>query len=226
MKTDRAGMKYGAELDIHHCFPESDHDFIKYGYRQMVKDRYWLRVADAIVDSFPNGLPIGYVTSHWFQNLAMTAFDRYVRGLDGVAHYYRYVDNVHLYGPNKRKLHRALQAAMDWLAAADYTCNQCWQVYRTDYVDRDGRHRGRALDGLGFVIYCDHTIYRKRTTRRLIRLCLNIKARPHGVPTPHQARQAACRIGQLKHANMHRFRVKYVDGVVSYRKIRKVVQNA
>ena len=45
-------------------------------------------------------------------------------------------------------------------------------------------------------------------------------------PTPHQARQAACRIGQLKHANEHRFRVKYVDGVVSYRKIRKVVQNA
>ncbi len=32
MKTDRAGMKYGAELDIHHCFPESDHDFIEYGY--------------------------------------------------------------------------------------------------------------------------------------------------------------------------------------------------
>ena len=55
----------------------------------------------------------------------MTAFDRYVRGLDGVAHYYRYVDNIHLYGPNKRKLHRALQAAMEWLAAADYTCNQC-----------------------------------------------------------------------------------------------------
>lgn len=97
-------MKYGAELDIHHCFPESDHDFIEYGYRQLIKDKYWLRMADAVVDSFPNGLPIGYVTSHWFQNLAMTAFDRYVRGLDGVEHYYRYVDNVHLYGPNKRTL--------------------------------------------------------------------------------------------------------------------------
>ena len=120
MKTDRAGMKYGAELDIHHCFPESDHDFIEYGYRQLIKDKYWLRMADAVVDSFPNGLPIGYVTSHWFQNLAMTAFDRYVRGLDGVEHYYRYADNVHLYGPNKRKLHRALEAAMEWLAAADY----------------------------------------------------------------------------------------------------------
>ena len=88
------------------------------------------------------------------------------------------------------------------------------------------RLSGGALDGLGFVIYCDHVSYRKHTTRRLIRLCLDIKARPHGVPTQRQARQAACRIGQLKHANMHRFRVKYVDGVVSYRKIRKVVQNA
>lgn len=55
MKTDRAGMKYGAELDIHHCFPESDHDFIEYGYRQLIKDKYWLRLADAVVDSFPNG---------------------------------------------------------------------------------------------------------------------------------------------------------------------------
>lgn len=79
---------------------------------------------------------------------------------------------------------------------------------------------------LGFVIYCDHTIYRKRTSKRLIRLCLDISKRPRGNPTPHQARQAACRIGQLKHADMHHFRVKHVDGVISYRKIRKEIQNA
>lgn len=149
-----------------------------------------------------------------------------MRSLDGVRHYYRYVDNIHMYGPNKRKLHRALQAAMDWLCAAGYTINSSWQVYRTDYIDADGEHRGRALDGLGFVIYCDHTIYRKRTSKRLIRLCLDISKRPHGNPTPHQARQAACRIGQLKHADMHHFRVKHVDGVISYRKIRKAIQNA
>lgn len=225
MREDKSGTKYGAELDIHHNFPESDHDFIKYGYRQLIKDKYWLRLSDAVVDSFANGLPIGYVTSHWYQNLAMTAFDRYIRGLDGVEHYYRYVDNVHLYGPNKRKLHRALNDAMDWLAAANYTCNSCWQVYRTDYIDKDGEHKGRAVDGLGFVIYRDHVSYRKRTTRRLIRLCLNISHRKRGTPTLKQARQAACRIGQLKHANEHRFRVKHVDGVISYRKIRKVVQN-
>lgn len=226
IKTDRAGTKYGAELDIHHNFPETDHDFVMYGYRQLIKDKYWLRLADAVVQSFANGLPIGYVTSHWFQNLAMTAFDRYVRSLDGVQHYYRYVDNIHMYGPNKRKLHRALQAAMDWLCAAGYTINSSWQVYRTDYIDADGEHRGRALDGLGFVIYCDHTTYRKRTSKRLIRLCLDISKRPHGTPTPHQARQAACRIGQLKHADMHHFRVKHVDGVISYRKIREAIQNA
>lgn len=226
IKTDRAGTKYGAELDIHHNFPETDHDFAMYGYRQLIKDKYWLRLADAVVQSFANGLPIGYVTSHWFQNLAMTAFDRYVRSLDGVRHYYRYVDNIHMYGPNKRKLHRALQAAMDWLCAAGYTINNSWQVYRTDYIDADGEHRGRALDGLGFVIYCDHTIYRKRTSKRLIRLCLDISKRPRGNPTPHQARQAACRIGQLKHADMHHFRVKHVDGVISYRKVRKAIQNA
>lgn len=224
VKTDYAGTKYGAELDIHHNFPESDHDFIKYGYRQPIKDRYWLRMADAVVDSFPNGLPIGYVTSHWYQNLAMTAFDRYVRGLDGVKHYYRYVDNIHLYGPNKRKLHRALQAAMDWLAAAGYVTNTSWQVYRTDYIDADGNHKGRAIDGLGFVIYRDHMILRKRTTRRLMRLCLKIKRRG-GKPTPRQARQAACRVGQLKHADEHRFRVKHVDGVVRYKNIRRVITN-
>lgn len=154
----------------------------------------------------------------------MTAFDRYVRGLDGVKHYYRYVDNIHLYGPNKRKLHRALQAAMDWLAAAGYVTNTSWQVYRTDYIDADGNHKGRAIDGLGFVIYRDHMILRKRTTRRLMRLCLKIKRRG-GKPTPRQARQAACRVGQLKHADEHRFRVKHVDGVVRYKNIRRVITN-
>lgn len=223
-KTDPAGMKYGAEEDIHHCFPESDHDFIKYGYRQLIKDKYWLHLADKVVDSFDGGLPIGYVTSHWFQNLAMTAFDRYARSLDGVDHYYRYVDNIHMYGSNKRKLHKALMASMDWLCAAGYCCNASWQVYRTDYIDKDGEHCGRAIDGLGFVIYTDHTIFRKRTSKRLIRLCLDIKKRPHGKPTQYQARQAACRIGQLKHANMHNFRVKHVDGVVSYKIIKGVIK--
>lgn len=225
MCTDPTGMKYGAELDIHHNFPSTDHDFVKYGYRQLIKDKYWLRIADAVVDGFSNGLPIGHVTSHWFQNLAMTAFDRYVRHLDGVKHYYRYVDNVHLYGANKRKLRRALDAAMEWLAAAGYTCNGNWQVYRTDHIDEDGKHKGRGVDGLGFVVYSDHTIYRKRTTQRLIRLCLDISSRKGGTPTLRQARQAACRIGQLKHADMYHFRAKYVDGVVSYKKIRKVIQN-
>ena len=222
MHCDAAGMRYGAELDIRHCFPESEHDFIKYGYRQLIKDKYWLRTADAVVDSFGCGLPIGYVTSHWFHNLAMTAFDRYARSLDGVKHYYRYVDNVHMYGPNKRKLHRALQAAMDWLCAAGYTCNASWQVYRTDYKDKDGNHVGRAVDGLGFVIYCDHTILRKRTTRRLIRLYLDIKRRG-GNPTPKQARSAAARVGQLDWADMQNFKARYVDGVVRYRVIRRAL---
>ena len=222
MHCDAAGMRYGAELDIRHCFPESEHDFIKYGYRQLIKDKYWLRTADAVVDSFGCGLPIGYVTSHWFHNLAMTAFDRYVRSLDGVKHYYRYVDNVHMYGPNKRKLHRALQEAMDWLCAAGYTCNASWQVYRTDYKDKDGNHVGRAVDGLGFVIYCDHTILRKRTTRRLIRLYLDIKRRG-GKPTPKQARSAAARVGQLDWADMQNFKARHVDGVVRYRVIRRAL---
>nr|DAV78576.1 MAG TPA: hypothetical protein [Caudoviricetes sp.] len=34
------------------------------------------------------------------------------------------------------------------------------------------------------------------------------------------------RIRQLKHADTHRFRTKCVDGVVSYKKIRKVVKDA
>lgn len=133
--TDSRGMKYGGELDIRNCFPETPHQFIKFGYRQLIKDRYWLSIADKIVDSFRHGLPIGYVTSHWFQNLAMTGFDRYVRRQDGVEYYYRYVDNIHIYGPNKRKLHRALSGEILWLNSVGYYCNRCWQVYRTDYID-------------------------------------------------------------------------------------------
>lgn len=217
--TDPRGMKYGGELDIRHCFPETPHQFIKFGYRQLIKDRYWLSIADKIVDSFRHGLPIGYVTSHWFQNLAMTGFDRYVRRQDGVEYYYRYVDNIHIYGPNKRKLHRALSGEILWLNSVGYYCNRCWQVYRTDYIDFDGKHRGRGIDGVGFVVYEDHTIIRKRTIKRLTRLCHIISKRKY--PTLEQANSAACRIGQLKHADMHNYRVKYVDNVISYKAIRR-----
>lgn len=68
--------------------------------------------------------------------------------------------------------------------------------------------------------YCvDHTIIRKRTIKRLTRLCHIISKRKY--PTLEQANSAACRIGQLKHADMHNYRVKYVDNVISYKAIRR-----
>lgn len=76
---------------------------------KITKDKEFLDICSKIIYSVPGtGLPLGYYTSQWFANYYLQSFDHYLREVlmpkYGMDFYIRYMDDMVILGPNKRKL--------------------------------------------------------------------------------------------------------------------------
>ena len=151
--------RYCLKMDISKFYPSVRGDLLKAMFRRKVKDAQCLWLIDSIVDS-ADGLPIGYYTSQWFANFFLEDLDYFIKQELGVKHYIRYIDDLVLFGPNKRRLHQARVATEAFLQGKGLTLKGNWQVFPT---------RKRALDFLGVRFFADRTIIRKRTSLRIRR---------------------------------------------------------
>ncbi len=59
LRCDVEGMKYCLKIDIRKFYPSIDHDVLKKVKRRKIKDVKLLWLLDEIIDSVPNGVPIG-----------------------------------------------------------------------------------------------------------------------------------------------------------------------
>ncbi|WP_270769537.1 hypothetical protein [Bacteroides ovatus] len=50
---------YFVQLDVHHFFPNINHELMKASLRVKIKDPKLLRFLDEFIDSYPSGLPLG-----------------------------------------------------------------------------------------------------------------------------------------------------------------------
>lgn len=67
---------YHVQLDIHHYFPNINHDIMKRRYRDKIKDPKLLHFLDEFVDSSPQGLVLGVKLSQLLSGLYLVPFDR------------------------------------------------------------------------------------------------------------------------------------------------------
>lgn len=96
------------------------------------------------------------------------------------------------FGPNKKKLHKAIRAIMEYLARMGLRLKENWQVYNT---------RKRMVDAVGYRMKRGLTLIRKRNLLRLKRQCTRASKRIEARRRvdPKQARGILSRAGQLKH---------------------------
>ena len=109
-----------------------------------------------------------------------------------------------------------------------------WQVFRFDYIakhelGKDGKtkHRGRAIDFLGFRFFRDKTILRKRNALKIRRAVakLSKKFREHRKIEPHEARSLMSRLGALKHCNSRNFYMKYIKPYIKIKNVKEIISN-
>lgn len=207
LRQDPKGTKYALEIDVKAYYPSIPINRLIWALDRKIKDRRFVRLVYDVLYSCGGGLAIGYYICQWLANYYLEPLDNYMLSLPGVKHMTRYMDNITIFGPSKKKLHRARrQIAAYMTEKLGVTMKGNWQVYPT---------RKRMVSAVGCRFSRTHTILRKRNFLRFARQCRRVrKKQVAGLLIPYrQAAGLISRIGQLKHCNSHKIRVKYIDPI-------------
>lgn len=192
LKKSRRRKLYWAKLDIRHYYPSINHDILKKKIRSKIKDGMILRLCDAIIDSCDEGIPIGNYTSQIFSNFYLETFDHYVKEQLKAPFYCRYMDDMVLISPNKRKLDRIVSRMKQ-------------AVYN---VDRLSTHNDEIIyplneyhpiDFVGYRHYKSRVTIRRRVFKHARRMAMRIHDCIHSSAL-RQRRRIASYLGYIKYS--------------------------
>lgn len=219
--------KYVFKMDIHHYYDSIRHKELKAALEKKIKDPEVLWLYGVIIDSYPRlavdpesgpmdpgrGIPIGIDPSRWLCNFLLQRLDHDIKHFLGKNSFLtRYVDDIVIIGPNKRKLHRARSMIGDHMEKKKLTIKKNWQVFRLS---------SRPIDFLGFKFYKEKTIIRKSILKRLKRKIRRVsKMRKISLKN---AEGLLSQLAYVKRTNSQYFREKYIKNIISKRRLRKVV---
>lgn len=199
VRRDRKHSRWCATMDIRHFYDSIAPSLVTAVLERKIKDRRALELVRRVT---MNGVQIGAYPSQWLANTVLQGLDHMIRRHKGLR-YLRYMDNLTLFGPNKRKLHRLVRAVGAWLQARGLTLKGDWQVFP---VDR------RLPCALGYRYGRSYTIPRKGNLLRLKRkMAAWRKRQAKGRRTgARNANGLLSRIGQLRHcSNVRLYRMLF-----------------
>jgi hypothetical protein len=130
----------------------------------------------------------------------------------------RYMDDMVVFGSNKRVLHRMRQAISDYLEmelGLELKAN--WQVFRFSY----GNNQGRDLDFMGFRFYRNRTILRKSIMYKATRKARKISKKEKA--TILDARQMLSYLGWIDCTDTYLMYRKWIKPYVSFQQLKRKV---
>lgn len=214
LDRDPKKTKYCLKMDVSKFYQSIDHYLLKQSFRRVLKDPDVLNLIDLIIDSVSPGLPIGNYTSQWFANFYLQELDHEIKEKLAAPYYIRYVDDMVLLGPNKKRLHAARKEIEAYLRMVELKLKADWQVFPV---------KSRAIDFLGYRFYRDHTTLRARNALRIRRRVAKIRRKPTVSAT--DAHAIISYLGIVSRCDSARYRMKYIDGRISIRKLKGVLRN-
>jgi len=213
LKTDRKNTRYYLKLDITKFYPSVDIDRLEYKLSTKIKDIRALDLVHKILEK-GDGLPIGILMSQWFANFYLQDLDHYVKQTLKAIYYVRYMDDMVLFGPNKRKLHRMRKSIDHYLALEGLKLKHNWQVCKTDK---------EPLDFVGFRFHRGHTTLRKAIMLRITRKARKLAR--HVVPTYHDACGMISYLGWVTHSSSYRLYNKWIKPYIQIKELKRIISN-
>ena len=223
-KKDK-NMKYCLKMDVKKYFDSIPHEILKSKLAEIIHDKRFLLILYEIVNAVPGGygIPLGFYTSQWFANWYLTGLDHFIKEDLKAKYYVRYMDDMVIFGANKRELHRIREEISEYLQTRlGLEMKENWQVFRFDYVREDGTHIGRDLDFMGFRFFRDKTILRKTIMYRATRKANRINRKATG-KTIIDCRQMLSYLGWIDCTQTYGMYKKYIKPKVSFRSMRRYV---
>ncbi len=155
-KLKKSGKVYYLKCDIEKYFQNIDHDILKRLIRRKIKCKDTLRLLDGIIDSSFPGIPIGNLTSQLFANIYLNSLDHFLKDELGVKFYIRYMDDFIILSNDKKFLKTLLGQIRDYCDQLKLKLNRKTKIENINH----------GIDILGYRIFPDHIILRKRIYRQ------------------------------------------------------------
>ena len=205
IKEDISNTKYVGKLDIKKFFKNVNLEKLKYKLAKIIHDIKALNLIYIIIDSYDDGLPLGFFTSQWFANFFLQDLDYYIKQEIGIKYYVRYMDDMVLFANSKEKLHNAIYLIQQYLKnILDLELKSNYQVFRLANNKNDN---ARPLNFMGYLFYGEKTIIRKNIMLKGTRKISKIKKK--GKCTWYDATQLMSNYGWIKHTNTYTMFNKY-----------------
>jgi hypothetical protein len=135
------------------------------------------------------------------------------------------MDDVVVFGPNKRKLHKVERGCIEYMKREyGMEMNNNHQVFPIEWTDKHGKKHGKPLDVCGYLFYRDRTVLRESRMLGITRKANRIEKKEK--PTYYDAEQMISQMGWLKHSDTYGMYLKYVKPKVSKRRMRKLISKA
>jgi RNA-directed DNA polymerase len=158
---DVPGTQYCLKLDIKKFYPNIDHDILKKLLRRKIKDQDLLWLLDEIIDSAP-GLPIGNYLSQYFANFYLAYFDHWIKEEKRVRYFFRYADDLVIFGSTKEELHQLLHDMRIYLhEQLKLSIKDNYQIFPV---------HARGVDFIGYVYKHTHVRLRKNIKKSFARM--------------------------------------------------------
>ena len=168
MQKDPEGTRFCYKFDISKFYESVNQDFVMYSVHRVFKDKKLIAMLDNFVRVIPQGISIGLRSSQGLGNLLLSVYlDHYLKDRYGVRHFYRYCDDGVVLGKSKAELWEIRDAVHEQVEQIDLKVKANERVFPVD----------EGIDFLGYVIYPDHVLLRKRIKQKFARKMHEVKSR-------------------------------------------------
>ena len=221
--------KYCLKMDIKQFFPSVNHTLLKNLICRKIKDGKFQRLLFTIIDNYEDaedrGIPLGYYTSQWLANWYLQDLDHLIREKLGADFYIRYMDDMVIFGANKRELHQMKDAIEEYLNnELDLELNSKWQVFRFNFeyqkINGDVIRGGVFLDFMGYRFYRNRTTLRKAIMLKAIRKAHKIHK---GRATWYSASQMMSYLSKFRETDTNNIYNRYIKGFVNIRELKQKI---
>lgn len=168
IQKDPEGTRFCYKFDISKFYESVNQDFVMYSVHRVFKDKKLIAMLDNFVRIIPQGISIGLRSSQGLGNLLLSVYlDHYLKDRYGVRHFYRYCDDGVVLGKSKAELWEIRDAVHEQLEQINLKIKANERVFPVD----------EGIDFLGYVIYPDHVLLRKRIKQKFARKMHEVKSK-------------------------------------------------
>lgn len=169
MKEDPS-IRFWYKFDVQKCYDTVRHEFVRYALQRVFKDKKLLSILYSFIDIMPDGvrMSMGMRSSQGLVNLLLSVYlDHFLKDRYGVRHFYRYMDDGVVGASDKRVLWFIRDIVHEQIESIDQKVKKNERVFPIS----------EGLDFLGYRIYSDHTLLRKRVKKKFCRKLAKLKSR-------------------------------------------------